>query len=40
MIEYLVLQEGVQPGIIDAAGLAVGVASILIAAVWLHYLYR
>ncbi|MGN8214427.1 MULTISPECIES: hypothetical protein [Halococcus] len=36
----VLLQEGVQTGVINGAGYAVGIAGIVIAAVWWAYLYR
>jgi len=37
---FIPLQEGVQPGIIDLAGLVVGVGGLLATALWLTHLYR
>ncbi|WP_272913437.1 hypothetical protein [Halococcus sediminicola] len=36
----VLLQEGVQTGIINGAGIAVTVAGLAIVAVWWAYLYR
>ncbi len=36
----LVLQEGVQTGIINGAGFVVGIAGIVLAVAWMAYLYR
>jgi hypothetical protein len=36
----VVLQEGVQTGVIDATGWAVGLAGIALALAWTYYLMR
>ena len=37
---FVPLQEAVQPGIIDAAGLVVGLGGLVATALWLNALYR
>lgn len=37
---YVLLQEGVQTGVINAAGVAVGLAGLLLVAAWWAYLVR
>lgn len=39
-LAVLAAEAGVQPGIISLAGLAVGLGGIVLAALWLQYLYR
>jgi uncharacterized membrane protein len=36
----MILQAGVQPGVIDAAGYAVGIGGILLTVAWLYTLFR
>jgi hypothetical protein len=36
----VLLQEGVQTGIVNGAGFAVGIASIALVVAWWAYLYR
>jgi hypothetical protein len=37
---FPILQTGVQPGVINAAGLIVGLGGIALTIGWLNYLYR
>mgnify|MGYP000518941933 FL=1 len=37
---YVPLQEGVQPGLINAAGFVILVGGLLLTAFWLNRLYR
>ncbi len=37
---FVLLQEGVNAGVISAAGWIVGLGGLLLTAVWLLYLYR
>lgn len=40
MVAYALLQEGVQTGIVDAAGWIIGLGGIVLTALWLFYLTR
>lgn len=40
MASQILLQEGVQTGLINGAGFVVGIAGIVLVAAWWVYLYR
>ncbi len=37
---YVILQEGVQAGVVDLAGYVIGIGGLALTAAWLSYLYR